>query len=143
MKILKTISYLVVCCCFSCASGPKQKTEPPLSADFALGKINVVKQSKAQNGGYELTLLTRYELKKQLDPSLSNYFQYQLGKKISLVIGKDTIQPSLSYYVPLIDGVQKEIDCKYLLQDAEKDKPKRMIINDAILDFNKVDISFK
>jgi len=143
MKNIKIITYLFIGSCFSCASPSKQKTEPALTADFALGKINVARQLKAQDSVYELTLQTRYELKKQLDPRLSNYFQYQLGKKISLIIGTDTIAPNLSYYVPLLSDVQKEIDCKYMLQDSDKDKPKRIIINDAILNFDKVDISFK
>src|SRR5437868_9952037 len=90
-------------------------------AKFELGKILVFHTVKNN----ELTLINRYELDKpHLSPSLSNYFQYELGNKIKLVIGKDTIKPGVSYYVPLLSEKQREIDCKYMLDDAALNKPK-------------------
>jgi hypothetical protein len=128
----------------SCSSKRKPAESIESTADFSLGKIRMINKVKPQADGHELTLMTRYELKKNgLGPELSNYFQYQLGGKIKLLVGNDTIEPSLFYYVPLANELQKEIDCKYVLQAADLDKPKRVIIQDSILEFNKVDISLK
>jgi hypothetical protein len=126
---------------YSCSS--KRKPEV-FSADFDLGKMKILSQSKQVAEGYELTLITRYELKnKILNPELSTYFQYHLGNKINLVIDGDTIKPGLAYYVPLISETEKEIDCKYLLEKGDMDKAKRIIVNDSILGLNTVNISFK
>jgi len=127
--------------CHSCNS---KKKLPVLTADFELGKIKMISSVKEQPEGHELTMITKFELKKDnLGPELNTYFQYHLGDKIKLVIGNDTIKPALSYYVPMVNELEKEIDCKYILQAKDLDKPKRVIIHDSILDFNKVDISLK
>ncbi len=140
MKIKPAIVFLITIC--SSCSSTKQKLVP-LTAEFELGKINIIHKVEPVSGGNELTLISRYELKKDnMGASLSNYFQYHLGGKIRVLIGNDTIKPSISYYVPLIDEKEKEIDCKYLLQASDLSKPKRIIIVDSILEFNKVDISF-
>jgi len=140
MKIRPAIVLLIMICT-SCSSS--QKKVVPLSAEFALGKINIITKMQQAEAGNELTLISRYDLKKdKMGADLNNYFQYHLGDKIRVLIGNDTIKPSLSYYVPLIDEKQKEIDCKYLLQVSDLGKPKRIIIADSVLDLNKVDISF-
>jgi len=124
-----------------CAAKPKQKA---LTADFRLGQVKCIHISKAVATGEELTLMTRFELNnKGIGGELNNYFQYQLGKKIQLVINGDTLKPLLFYYIPLINDQEKEIDSKFLISDSTKDKPKQIIITDTILDFNKVNISFK
>jgi hypothetical protein len=127
--------------CMGCNS---KKKLPVSSADFALGKINMISTVKQNAGVHELTLMTRFALKKNnIGPDLNTYFQYQLGGKIMLLIEKDTIKPALFYYIPLVNELEKEIDCKYILQAKDLDKPKSIIINDSILDFNKVAISLK
>lgn len=121
-----------------------KKKQPVFTADFSLGKMKVIKKEKELAEGVELTLMTRYALKKELGSAgLSTYFQYELGNKIKLVINNDTIKPSLTYYVPLISETEKEIDCKYMLKKEDADRVKRIIVNDSILDFNKINISFK
>lgn len=126
-------------------NGCSSKKAPVVStADFALGKIKMISSVKEQQDAHELTVITKFELKKDnMGPDLNTYFQYQLGDKIKLLIGTDTIKPALSYYVPLINELEKEIDSKYVLQTKDLDKPRRVIIHDSILDFNKVDISLK
>lgn len=131
---------VIISLLFSCVSQKKQEV---LAADFSLGKMKVIKKEKVLDGGTEVTLVTRYELKKRIDGSLSTYFQYELGDKIKLVINNDTIKPRLSYYVPLISETEKEIDCRYLLQKKDMDKSKRIIVHDSILGFDKINISFK
>lgn len=127
--------------CIGCKS---KKIQPVSSAEFALGKINMISTVKQNAGIHELTLMTRFVLKKNIvGPDLNTYFQYQLGSKIMLLIENDTIKPALFYYIPLVNELEKEINCKYILQANDLDKPKRIIINDSILDFNKVAISLK
>jgi hypothetical protein len=125
----------------SCKTKPKQTA---LTADFQLGKIKILHTEKEREYGQELTLLCRFELnKQQLNPELSNYFQYRLGRNIKLVIHDDTLNPVLDYYLPLIDPAVKEINAKFKIGKADADAPKRIIINDTILEFNKVNILFK
>lgn len=127
-----------------CSSCNSKKMPAVSTADFALGKIKMISTVKQQGDIQELTMITKFELKKAgLGPELNTYFQYYLGDKIKLLMGKDTLKPALSYYVPLVNELEKEIDCKYILQSKDLDKPKRVIIHDSILDFNKVDISLK
>jgi len=137
--ILMLAGFIVLC------TGCNSKKKPTvLTGDFALGKIKMISSVKQQGDVHELTMITKFELKKDnLGPELNTYFQYHLGDKIKLLIGNDTIKPALAYYVPLVNELEKEIDCKYVLKTLDLDKPKRMIIHDSILDFNKVDISLK
>ena len=134
------VSIAVTSLLYGCISKKKQDV---LTADFSLGKMKVIKKEKKLDDTIELTLMTRYELKKGISGGLNNYFQYELGNKIKLVINNDTIKPGLSYYVPLISEAEKEIDCTYLLQKSDADKIKRIIVDDSILGFNKINISFK
>jgi hypothetical protein len=140
-----TIRLLLIVAVLHFIGGCKdKKKQVPLSADFKLGKINVINTRKVVENGEELTLMTRFELgNKKINAELSNYFQYQLGKKIKLIIEGDTLNPVLFYYLPLINEAQKEIDVKFLINGPAIYKEKRMIIQDSILDFNKVNISFK
>ena len=129
--------------CLTIGSSCRTK-KVPLTSDFKLGKIKIIDVKKATEAGEEITLMTRFEFKKnQLNGEQSNYFQYQLGKKIKLVLGKDTLQPVLFYYIPMINELEKEIDVKFLISKQNIDKTKRIIIHDSILDFNKINISFK
>src|SRR5436190_17894226 len=137
LLIIVTLYFIVGC------SGSKKQV--PLSADFKLGKINAISTRKTlATGQEELTLMTRFELgQKKINGELSNYFQYQLGKKIKLIIEGDTLNPVLFYYLPLISETEKEIDVKFLIDKQSVEKTKQIIINDSILDFNKINISFK
>lgn len=126
--------------CYGCNS---KKKLPVSSADFALGKINMINTTKQDAGVHELKLMSRFELRKSLDPEFSNYFQYHLGDKIKLIIDQDTLKPVLSNYIPLVNELVKEIDCTYILQAKDLEKPKKIIIDDSILDLNKVAISLK
>jgi hypothetical protein len=125
----------------SCAAKEKQTV---MTAVFDLGQIRMIHTEKETPRGTELTLMTRFMLKeKGLNVEMSNYFQYQLGSRIKIVVGKDTIRPVLDYYLPLIDVSVKEINSKYMLSEADMNAPKRIIINDTILGLNKVNILFK
>jgi hypothetical protein len=116
----------------------------PLTANFELGKIRVIEKRKTVSEGQELTLMVRFEIeKKKQQRNATEYFQYQLGKKIKVVIDKDTLQPLISYYLPLINDVEKEIDVKFLISQSNISKEKKIIIQDSIFNFNKVNISFK
>ena len=125
-------------------AGCSQKNNNTLKAKFELGDITFFSKSKDVGEASELTLVTRFELKNDaLSDDMSSYFQYQLGKNISLVIDNDTLQPSLSYYVPIIKENQKEIDCKYLLDKKYHNKSKRVIINEKMLGFEKINVLLK
>jgi len=125
----------------SCKNKPRQA---PFNATFALGQVKLIHNQKTLQGGEELTLMTRFELnKKGMNAETSNYFQYQLGKKIKLVIDKDTLTPGLFYYIPLINETEKEIDSKFLISAENNTKTKQVIIDDTLFDFNKINISFK
>jgi hypothetical protein len=116
----------------------------PLTAQFELGKIRVIEKRKTISEGQELTLMVRFEIeKKKQQRNATEYFQYQLGKKIKVVIDTDTLQPLISYYLPLINDVEKEIDVKFLIIQSNISKEKKIIIQDSIFNFNKVNISFK
>jgi hypothetical protein len=118
-----------------------KKEQLPKGA-FALGTVEFMQRKKQLLAGEELTLISRYHLgRNALDGEMSNYFQYQLGKHIKIVSGTDTLPPSLSFYVPLISDDTKEINCKYLLPDTLVGRPKRVIIDDRIMDLNKINIS--
>lgn len=115
-----------------------------LSAPFDLGKVNFRTKTKRAGEKYEVTVISRFDLEKNgFDGELSNYFQYQLGKKIKMIVDHDTVNPSLSFYVPLTSENEKEIDCKYVIDDREVKIQKQLIIDDTILNFNKVKIVFQ
>jgi hypothetical protein len=120
------------------------KKTVPLTANFDLGKIKIIEKRKTIPEGQELTLMVRFEIeRKKQQRNATEYFQYQLGKQIKVVIDKDTLQPLISYYLPLINDLEKEIDVKFLITDNNIDKVKRIIIQDSVFNFNKVNISFK
>jgi hypothetical protein len=125
---------------FACQA--EKKLQPP-AAEFANGSVRIVTNGKETEDGHEVRVRSRFQLKKELNSDASTYFQYQLGKNIKLIVNNDTIAPSLSYYVPLIDGKQKEIDCTYLLSAEESKSFKRLIVDDNLLDLNQINISFK
>ncbi len=132
---------LVLLLLSGCRTAEKQK---PVTAMFQLGEIKFLTAKKKTDKGYELTLMSRFQLtKKGMSSELSNYFQYQLGSKIQLVAGKDTLKPLLSYYIPLIQETEKEIDCKYQVPEASIDKPKRILFADSVLDLEKINITIK
>jgi hypothetical protein len=49
----------------------------------------------------------------------------------------------ISYYLPLINDLEKEVDVKFLITQSNIEKEKKIIIQDSIFNFNKVNISFK
>jgi hypothetical protein len=124
--------------------GCNNKKLVPLTDSFELGKIKVIEKRKTISEGQELTLMIRLEIeRKKQQRNATEYFQYQLGKKIKVVIDKDTLQPLISYYLPLINDLEKEIDAKFLITHSNINKQKRIIIQDSLFNFNKVNISFK
>lgn len=126
---------------YGCKSAYRQK---PLKAVFQSGEMHFISTRKPVSGGYELTLMARCFLNKtDVSPELNNYFQYQLGKKIKLVIGKDTLSPAISYAVPLLRETNKEIDCKYLLTEENMAKPTHIIVDDNVLDLDKINLLLK
>lgn len=129
------------CFFFGCKS--KGREIETYSAKFQLGTVQFASSEKSITAGHELTLLSRWQIdSKKRDRTLNNYFQYELGKKIKLIIGgTDTIIPGLSYYVPLMKETEREIDCKYILSAEDIKKPKRIIIDDPMLDLNKINIT--
>ena len=135
IKVLIVLFFQVAI--FSCKT---ESVPGPLFSDFALGKMTAFKKEKAVEGGVELTIITRYELLKGLESGTSNYFQYQLGNKIKLVVGRDTISPSLSYYVPLLKDKELEIDCKYLLTKEQTPLHRYLIVDDSIYNFQRINI---
>jgi hypothetical protein len=132
-----SLPYIAVLLCLTaCYSKHKQLWA---TANFDGGTVRITSYQKPLGPqGYELTIAARYELKKKPDAMSNEYFQYQLGKKMKLVVGKDTISPSLFYYLPLIREDQKEIDCRYVLSSAERGEPKRFIIDDSLFRFNQL-----
>lgn len=131
---------LVFIACTSC-SGSKKAV--PMKALFDGGEVQFLHKGVATGSGYELTLMSRYWLdKKELSPELSNYFQYQLGKKIKLVIGSDTLAPALFYYLPLIAENEKEIDVKYRLEENQINQRKKIIIDDSVFNLHKINLAF-
>ena len=127
----------------ACESCSDTKKPVPMKALFDGGEVQFIQSSTETATGYELTLMSRYWLdKKELSPELSNYFQYQLGKKVKLVIGADTILPSLFYYIPLIGEKEKEIDLKYNLEKKQSGQRKRIIIDDSVFNLYKINLAF-
>lgn len=121
-----------------------KKKIKPLTANFEFGKIKIIDKRREISEGQELTLMVRFEIeRKKQQLNTSEYFQYQLGKKIKVVIGKDTLQPLIFYCLPLINDLEKEIDVKFLIPQSNIDKLKQIIIEDSVFNFNKVNISFK
>jgi hypothetical protein len=110
---------------------------------FQLGKVSIAQRQKQVEGGLEIAVFSRYQLEKALDEETSTYFQYQLGRRMKMVVGEDTIQPSLFYYVPLLSEKEKEIDCRYLISNENASQPKRLIIDDSLFQFNKVSIAIQ
>ncbi len=144
MRICLNYCVMMSMICIMNGCNSDSKKGQPVSAKFELGTIQFYHKQKEIPEGYELSLVTRYTVDdKKIDDETSNYFQYQLGKKIKLVIGSDTILPGLFYYVPLIRETEKEVDCKYILTASDIKKEKRVIIDDSILDFNKINVSLK
>jgi hypothetical protein len=121
-----------------------QKKQEAMTGKFRLGTIRIISKQQPADAGTELTLMSRFEFEKNAPHAeLNNYFQYELGKKIKLVVAADTIGPSLDYFIPLIKDNESEIDSKFIIPPGGMDKPKRIIITDTILDFEKVNILFK
>jgi hypothetical protein len=121
----------------------ESKKAVPMKALFDGGEVQFLHKGAATASGYELTLMSRYWLdKKELSPELSNYFQYQLGKKIKLVIGNDTVAPALFYYIPLIAENEKEIDLKFRLEKEQVDQVKKIIIDDSVFNLHKINLAF-
>ncbi len=121
----------------------KSNRSAGMSADFRAGKIRIHEQKRDTGSTDELTLRVKFELTfNHMNAALNQHFQYQLGKNMRIVAGKDTIEPSLSYYVPLIKDSEKEIDVQFLVGKA-MNGPKQFIIQDTVLGLDKINIPFK
>jgi|GEM_PF-2600654 len=138
---MRNLVYMIV---FFIAGGScsESKKAAPVKALFDGGEVQFLHKGVATDSGYELTLMSRYWLdRKDLSPELSNYFQYQLGKKIRLVIGSDTLEPALFYYIPLIAGNEKEIDLKYRLEEKQINQKKKIVIEDSVFNLHKINLA--
>lgn len=138
---MKLTLFIIIISLVACSQRNKNES---FKGSFDLGEVIFFTKSKEIGEKTELSLVARFELKKEgLSDDLSSYFQYELGKKINLVIDNDTLSPNLSYYVPIIKENQKEIDCKYILDKNSINKTMHVIINDNILGFNKINVLIK
>ena len=121
----------------------KQDKQKPIEITGSWGSARFYPVKKQVNNQEEVTLIARFKLlDKQLSSERSTYFQYELGKKIKLVIDNDTVPPSLFYYVPLINESEKQIDTKFLLGKEYQNKTRKIIIEDSSF-ANTANISFK
>jgi hypothetical protein len=144
MRPLTIILIVAATMAAACSGAGKKQKPQALSAVFQLGTVRFISSQKKTDKGYEFTLMSRYNInKKELNSVVNNYFHYQLGKHIKLLVGQDTISPALSYSMPLIADTEKEVDCKYQVSDADIGKPKRIIYTDSIYDLEKINISIK
>ncbi len=111
-------------------------------AEFNGGKVYMYATQKPANGGQEILVRTMFELSsKKTAMEMSHYFQYQLGKHIRLIVNGDTLKPKLTYYVPVINELRKEIDAKFLISGVAPGKKRQVIIADSTQELHKINIS--
>ncbi|RYZ22587.1 MAG: hypothetical protein EOO16_08485 [Chitinophagaceae bacterium] len=135
---------LYLCFALAACAPTASKERAPEKARFKDGQLQARYQQKQTAEGIEATVVARFELARPLDdPDLSTYFQYRLGEHIRLVAGTDTLAPALHYYVPLLSEMQKEIDCAFVLTPGQNARKKRLIIQDSLLEFDKVNLSLQ
>lgn len=107
--------------------------------DFEGGRASFAYSHNTVEDKNELVVRSRFELKPEyISSDWNNYFQYNIEKKIRLVINGDTILPVLSFYVPLIHENIREIDSKFLLNKENTVEKKEIIITDSILGLENI-----
>lgn len=115
------------------ACNSRQQAAPLRKTSFPGGQLQVAQKVLSQGGGGEQQVRFRFRLDRKFrDAAYAQYLQYELGGRLRLVAGKDTVAPSLFYYVPLIGEEEREIDCHFRLPDGVS-RGNQVFLNDSIL----------